>query len=172
MEWKTVIQNDYYEVNEYCQVRNKKRPNKILSTQVNNSGYLKVVLYRNGKQETYYVHRLGATAFLPNDDPEYKTQINHIDENKLNNHISNLEWVTPKENINYGTANARRATALDKPVEQYDLQGNLIAIYPSGIEAALQTGIDNTGICYVCKGKRKTAGGYKWRYKQEKEDVE
>jgi hypothetical protein len=55
----------------------------------------------NGKQQRFYVHRLVALHFIPNNDPLHKTIVNHIDGNKLNNNVSNLEWVTPRENNIY-----------------------------------------------------------------------
>ena len=62
-----------------------------------------VILCKNGKTENKLIHRLVATAFVTNDDPIHKTQVNHIDENKMNNSSDNLEWCTPKYNAEYGT---------------------------------------------------------------------
>lgn len=67
--------------------------------------YYSVVLCKNGKTQTFLVHRLIAEAFIPN--PNNLPQVNHIDENTKNNSISNLEWVTSKENDNHGTRNLR-----------------------------------------------------------------
>lgn len=71
------------------------KSNKYLKLQ-SNKHYLKVMLTKNGEQIQKLVHRLVAEAFIPN--PENKKEVNHIDGNKLNNSIDNLEWVTPKEN--------------------------------------------------------------------------
>ena len=68
-------------------------------------GYMFVSLYKNNKLHSKKVHRLVAQAFIPN--PDNKIEVNHIDENKTNNHVSNLEWMTHKENINHGTRNER-----------------------------------------------------------------
>ena len=62
-------------------------------------GYLFVILYKNGKIKYFTIHRLVANAFLEN--PDHKSDVNHKDENKTNNRVDNLEWVTRKENINY-----------------------------------------------------------------------
>ena len=68
-------------------------------------GYLKVNLYLNGQVKKCRVHRLVAEAYIPN--PEGKPQVNHLDENKTNNNVNNLEWATAKENSNYGTRTQR-----------------------------------------------------------------
>ncbi len=66
-----------------------------------------VGLCKNGIRKFFSVHQLVALIFIPNDNPTEKTQVNHIDENKQNNHVDNLCWVTPKENINWGSRNKR-----------------------------------------------------------------
>lgn len=70
---------------------------KILS-QGKTSGYLSVVLSKNGKNKDFLVHRLVARAFVPNDNPSLKTQVDHLDGDRENNYASNLTWVTPREN--------------------------------------------------------------------------
>lgn len=103
-KWKPV--NGYeglYEVSNFGRVRNS--AHKIRKTQINNRGYYNVRLCKNGKYKTCLVHRLVAIAFIPNDDTSL--EVNHKDENKQNNMIDNLEWVTRKENMNYGTVQER-----------------------------------------------------------------
>lgn len=80
----------------------------------NEKGYLRIKLYKNGSYKTFGVHRLVAEAYIPN--PENKEQVNHKDENKSNNCVNNLEWMTNKENANYGTRNERISIALKKDV--------------------------------------------------------
>ena len=148
----------------------KKKYPRIMKPGKDHKGYLQVVLRTGGKQVTKKVHRLVAEAFVPN--PENKSQINHIDENKGNNVVDNLEWVTCSEKNNHGTRNRRMAEALlnrrdlSKPVVQYTTDGVFMAEYSSIHEAGRITGIAYQNIYKVCRGKRKTAGGYLWLYEE------
>lgn len=81
------------------------RKERILNFDKTKFGYLRIKLWQNGEGRKFYVHRLVASAFLKNNNN--LPYINHKDENKENNHVDNLEWVTQKENINYGTRNER-----------------------------------------------------------------
>ena len=94
---------------------NSLRKEKILKTYIDKYGYAYVVLCKNNKTHLATIHRLVAEAFIPN----YNNlpQINHKDENKLNNNINNLEWCTCKYNINYGTRTKR---AFDKRKKYYE----------------------------------------------------
>ena len=127
---------------------------------ITDKGYLKVTLYKNGKPETREIQRLVAETFIPN--PYNKEQVNHIDGNTKNNHISNLEWTTPYEN------NWHRIHVLHheraRAVEQYDLSGNYIASFRSIKEAGNQTGTKPCSISNVLAGRRNKAGGYVWKY--------
>ena len=135
---------------------------QVLKPEMLIHGYLRVGLSKNGKTKHHLVHRLVAQAFLAN--PEGLEQVNHRDENKANNAVSNLEWCTAKENSNYGTGIARRAATLSKPVQQFSKDGTFVAVWPSTIEAERVTGIYHSAICSCCNGRYHTAGGYKWRY--------
>lgn len=86
-----------YEVSNQGRVRNIKRGGKVLSSVEVSHGYTAVKLYKKGKSRTYLLHRLVASAFIPN--PENKSQVNHIDMIKSHNSVDNLEWVTAAENI-------------------------------------------------------------------------
>lgn len=96
------------------------------------NGYQFVRLSKEGKHTEISVHRLVLQTFKPNPNPELYTQINHIDENKENNRLDNLEWCTAEENNNYGTRK-ERATKTRRlhfiPTVQLDLKGNIINVY-------------------------------------------
>lgn len=101
--WKDVVDyEDLYEVGNYGRVKNKKR-DKLLSPYIDRAGYIKVGLYKDGKKKNQYVHRLVAMAFI--DNPEEKSDVNHIDGDKTNNHVENLEWNTRGENIRHAFEN-------------------------------------------------------------------
>lgn len=149
---------------------------KIKTINIKNSGYQFVQLYKNNKYKNLMVHRLVAQAFIPNVDN--KPQINHIDGNKLNNNVTNLEWCTNSENNKHAwntglkqcTEKLKEATRKtnreykSKPINQLDLQGNYIKTWLNAHEASRQLGIDRSTISQCCRGGRrnKTAGGYKW----------
>ena len=103
-----------------------------------------------------------AETFLPN--PDNMPVVNHKDENKQNNSVDNLEWCSYEYNSNYGTNAERIAKNESKPINQYDLQGNFIKSWNSGTEIKRTLGYSNGNICNCCRGKQKTAYGYKWQY--------
>lgn len=157
----------------------------ILST-INKSGdYLKVNLYdRNRSRVTKGIHVLVAAAFL-GEIPE-GWQVHHIDGNKQNNVVSNLEIIHPKEHrketvsahpqVDGGMRNYNRFVR-PKTILQYAMDGSLVASYPNAKEAGLATGICSRNILAVASGtpfnakggKRKQAGGYIWKYEKESE---
>ena len=94
--WETISDFPNYEVSNFGRVRNEKTGNYLTQKIGRDGHYLSVYLCNNGKENTQTIHRLVAKAFVPN--PEKKQQVNHIDGNKLNNKVNNLEWCTPKEN--------------------------------------------------------------------------
>ena len=142
---------------------------KILKDKINRKGYRYVTLYCNSKAKYMSIHRLVAEAFILN--PNNMPQVNHIDGNKGNNTVENLEWCTEKENVQhaiktgllkpYGSNNSRSVK-----IKQLDLNNNLLKIFNSISEAGSLLNIKGkpTGISKVCKGKRVTAYGYKWLY--------
>lgn len=135
------------------------------------NGYETVNIYDDGKQIPYQVHRLVALKYIKN--PENKPYVNHINENKKDNRVENLEWVTQKENCErHG-----KVTSHARQVIQMDLKGNIIKIYDSLTQAEKNTislsaktknkGVDRSAIKRVCTGEQLTAGGYKWAYVNE-----
>lgn len=114
--------------------------------------YEAVVLAKDGQSKSYSVHRLVACAFIPN--PDNLPEVNHKDENTLNNRVDNLEWCTHQYNIDYSKS---------KPVLQIH-NGSVVAQFKSIKEAGRQTGIKRRAINNVLTGWAKTAGGYRWVY--------
>lgn len=172
--WKAIVGYEgLYDISDKGRVKslgnNKSRKEKILNPAKNHKGYLFVVLYKDGHGKTIKVHRLVAEAFIPN--PNNLETINHKDEVKTNNAVSNLEWMSIKDNINYGTRNKRTSDAninnpsLSKKVQMFDKKTNeLLATFPSTQEAQRVTMINQSNISACCLWKRETAGGYKWQY--------
>lgn len=153
---------ELYEINENGLIRNAY--GKVLSPHFDKDGYLRIDLYKKKKRTKFGVHQLVAKTFISGYFEG--AVVNHIDENKQNNHYSNLEWVTVKENTNHGTSIKRRAKTQGKTVAQLDLEGNIIAIYYSTGDAERKTGIDHSFISMAANGKVKTAKGFRWSYVQ------
>lgn len=152
-------------------------PERMKSTRKGVGGYSVVMLRKNGKKVIYLAHRLVAEAFIPN--PENKPFVDHIDGSRNNNVATNLRWVTAAENnANPITYQRLLKGTLENPVcgdknpysrkiSQYSIEGKFIAKYDS-----IGLASKNTKVCYACivacaKGKRKTAGGFQWKYESE-----
>lgn len=163
-----------YEVSDIGRVRSLKYgKERIMKTRKNTCGYLQVNLCKDGQKKMLLVHRIVAEAFIPN--PQGLETINHKDEVKTNNIVSNLEWMSMKDNINYGTHNKRVSESLlkaninnqarSKKVQMFDKStGELLTTFPSLAEAERVTGVRQCTICLCCLGKRKSSGGYVWKY--------
>ena len=179
-EWRDVKGYEgVYQVSNYGRVRSCTRTitykngskhhkqGKILTLVTNSDGYMVVGLNVFNKQKTCFVHRLVAEAFL--EKIKGKNEINHIDENKKNNSVSNLEWVNRKENCNHGTRNKRiseqgRIVHFGKQIVQYTIAGEFVATYPKIKEAARCLDVDCKNISRALNGKNKTAYGYVWKF--------
>ena len=135
----------------------------ILNPSTNQYGYKYVCLYKNGKCKNYLIHRLVAMNFIPN--PDNLPQINHKDENKINNCVNNLEWCSNEYNAAYGTRNIRNSITQGTKISQYDKHNNYIASYHSINQAAKITGISQGNISSVIQRRRKSAGGFIWKIK-------
>lgn len=158
--WKEIKGFENYEVSNCGEVRNK-TTGRVLKPSVTHNGYLRVTLCSDGKQTNKSVHRLVSGAFIPN--PDNKSDVNHIDEDKTNNSVSNLEWLTHKENANHGTRNERVAATLSMPIYALYPDGT-DEYYPSASVVACELGLSQGNICSVLNGQRKTAGGLRFAY--------
>lgn len=124
---------------------------KFLKPASDKKGYFKVVLYKNGKCKNYKIHRLVAEAYIPN--PDNLPQVDHIDNDKTHNYINNLQWITNRNNVRKGR---------NKPILQYDLNGNFIREWECANDVGREV---QSHICACAKGKLSTAYGYIWKYK-------
>jgi len=158
--WKAIPGFDNYEVSNIGNVRRIDGTQmKIFKTA---NGYMRVGLRANGIRSQLLVHRLVLSAFV-GPCPDGK-QVNHIDEDRSNNNLYNLEYVTAKENINYGSCIEKGVSKRVKAVAQYSLDNVFITSFPS-IKAASQfSGVSSENICSCCRGGRPFAGGFRWTY--------
>jgi hypothetical protein len=145
------------------------------------TGYPTTNLTKDGKCASFNVHRLVAEAFIPN--PNNLPCVNHKDESRNNNIVSNLEWCSYRYNNTYGTAVKRRNESLVRfyekhnellsPVVQYSKSGEIICEYRSIREAEKIIGLEkSSGISACCHGKLKIAYGFVWRFKGEPFSIE
>lgn len=177
--WKTISgYESRYEVSNLGRVRSIPRyvdnhtgekliKGREISQHINKRGYVIVSLNKESKRKTYKVHRLVAEAFIEN--PFNKPQVNHIDGDKTNNRVDNLEWNDNSEN----QLHAYR-TGLHKPsnksgkrkrkVVRIDTNGKVVGCYDSIARASVETTTSASNIGECCRGKRKTANGYRWEY--------
>ena len=149
----------------------KSRREKILRPCNNMRGYLQINLWKGGERKLHYIHRLVLSTFSPCEN-SHELQVNHIDENKLNNSIENLEWCDSSYNINHGTRNKRSAEKntngkLSIPIVQLSREGKYIRSYKSSHDAAREGGYHQGSIIACCRGRQKTHGDYKWMYLSE-----
>ncbi len=149
-------------------VNNKGQYREKILTPIIGKGYYRVRLFKNKQNKLYSVHRLVAEAFL--DNPNNLPCINHKDENKLNNIVTNLEYCTYSYNSNYGTSIQRRIEKQSKKVYQYTLDGEFVREWKSTMECG-RNGYSQQAISSCCRKElyRHTHKGFRWSYKKEGE---
>lgn len=177
--WKPVKGFENYEVSNLGQVKslnyNRTKGTKILKPGMDTNGYLQVHLSKNGKHYAKSIHRLVAEAFIPNIDN--KPEVNHIDGNKQNNKVENLEWVTRRENNKHaydtGLLKPPVMKGEENPRARKVICTNTGEIFNYIKEAAKKYNVIDSSISACCKGKLKSAGklptGEKlvWRYAED-----
>lgn len=178
--WKNVTidpYSDYYMVSNLGNIqrikpcgKHKKSANTLglLKPKIGTWGYYVINLSLFGETNSFLVHRLVAMAFI--DNPQLKEQVNHKDGNKLNNHVDNLEWVTPRENIQHAFKNGlnyHKKPKNLKKVYQFDKNKNLIKIWETAMDVERELNISNASIHQCCKNLRHSAGGFLWSYNSE-----
>lgn len=157
--WKTIPIADNYEASNLGKIRNKKTK-YIVKEQINKTGYNTVSLFTN-KNKTFRVHKLVASAFI--DNPNNYKEINHIDGNKLNNNVNNLEWCSRSYNVKQAfVLGLKNNSYLNKRVGQYDMEDNLIKKWNSQKEIGIELGYNLSVISNCCNNHIKSAYGYKW----------
>lgn len=138
---------------------------RILVPGKGKNGYLHIVLSKDGTHKICTIHKLVASAFVPNFH-KYPN-INHKDENKLNNSFDNLEWCTQKYNVTYGSGIQRCTLTKFKKVCMLDRYTHkVIRTFDSARDAYKSTGISYKNISLVCYNHRHTAGGFAWKFKE------
>lgn len=194
-EWKDIEGYPNYMVSNLGRVKSlgndKTRKEKILNGCKDKDGYFQIKLSKEGKVKMYKVHRLVAQAFL--DNPNNLPEVNHKDEDKTDNIIwinddgsvdynkSNLEWCDRNYNNNYGSHNEMVSKALknrkglskrfSKPILQFTKNNEFVRRWNSAKDVERELGIHHSIICMCCKGKQKTAYGYKWGYEKDYERI-
>lgn len=179
--WKDVAEYEgFYQVSNKGNVRSVERRDsrgcrrrgRVLKPGYDGSGYPQVNMYQNGKLKTKKVHRLVADAFIPN--PKGFLEVNHKNENKTNNELSNLEWCTREYNINHGTLIERSAQTRSKKVKAVNTKTGDVVIFSSTTEVG-HKGYNQGNVSRACRGAYKnntgklvgdgrTYKGFRWSY--------
>ena len=189
--WKEIKGYPNYQVSNMGRVKRLstgyyRRTEKILKPQLQNNGYLHIKLSQKDKTKCILVHRLVAQVFIPN--PNNLPQVNHINEDKTDNRVENLEWCTQKYNINYGNGISKRVKTnkengtykkigeinskiRSKSILQFSKDNSFIRKWDCIMDVQRELGYDNKQICSCLKNRQKTAKGFKWVYADDYERI-
>ena len=174
--WKDIPEYEgIYQINNFGIVKrierkskyrkNVKIKEKIIKEYIGTWGYKMVSLYKNNHQKTEFVHRLIAKTFIQN--PNNYPVINHKDGNKLNNNINNLEWCTVSHNNKEAyRIGIKKPRVNAKKILQLTKDNKIIKEWNSASEVQKKLGYSQGNICEVCNGRRNSANGYVWKYKE------
>ena len=189
--WKNIEGYPNYQVSNMGRIKRLstgyyRRTEKILKPQLQNNGYLHIKLSQKDKTKCILVHRLVAQVFIPN--PNNLPQVNHINEDKTDNRVENLEWCTQKYNINYGNGISKRVKTnkengtykkigeinskiRSKSILQFSKDNSFIRRWDCIMDVQRELGYDNKQICSCLKNRQKTAKGFKWVYADDYERI-
>ena len=189
--WKNIKGYPNYQVSNMGRIKRLstgyyRRTEKILKPQLQNNGYLHIKLSQKDKTKCILVHRLVAQVFIPN--PNNLPQVNHINEDKTDNRVENLEWCTQKYNINYGNGISKRVKTnkengtykkigeinskiRSKSILQFSKDNSFIRRWDCIMDVQRELGYDNKQICSCLKNRQKTAKGFKWVYADDYERI-
>ena len=129
---------------------------RLMKPYLNSDGYRMVKISKNGVGKIKRVNRIVAETFIPN--PYNLATVNHKDENKLNDSVENLEWMSLSDNIRYSCC---------KSINQLTINDEFIRTWESASDVNKELNFNTSNILRCCKGKRKSAHGYKWCYVEE-----
>lgn len=143
---------------------------KEVSGWVDNVGYIQICLHNCNKKKYKRLHRLVAETFIPN--PDNLPQVNHIDGNKLNNCVDNLEWISNRNNTQHGYDSKLYKSTYRCPIEVYDTNGNFIREFPSIRNLSEVLGLNRKTVTSILKGVKTTNNyNYIFKYKQNSQET-
>lgn len=177
-EWRDIPGYEgLYQVSNYGEVKSLFRYKIKLKPTLKKNNYYYVTLHKNLKSKPYQIHSIEFYAFHPErnreEDIDNNIVVNHINQDKKDNRLENLNLLDKGDNLKYGDCQERSILhrinhiKLSKPVLQYDLNGNFIKEWPSVKEIQRQLGFYHVNIELCCKGILKTSKNYIWKYKDE-----
>ena len=159
--WKQIENFPYYEISDNGKIRTCKTK-RYMKPIYDKDGYCYVKLYKDNKYYHKRIHRLVLENFVRK--PLDLEECHHINEIRDDNRLENLKWVSRQENDSYVQHTVNSGSYGKAPVFQMTLDNKIIAKYESMSDASRATGCRVSKISAVCRGIRKTTGGYKWRY--------